>query len=253
MKKTQAKGWASLLFSFVFTTVFASQSALAAGETITGGIVPAGGSSGTVGSSTSVTTQSHEPITVIHTILTLTSGWNVFSTPKLLSGIGFSNGGTGISFYQLEGGSWTGTTIAANTTNIKPLEGFLINNTTDASVSLYLSYTTGTLSAGQKIFTKSLSTGWNVLGVADSSLLQNQTDFTEVAVQTQLASLSGDYSNAIDWTDTGFDGGDNTLTIDQLTQITSSDVTDTTEKFEEFKSYAIFVKQGGGSYAGSQP
>jgi hypothetical protein len=253
MQYTYVKGWISFVLSFVIAFVFAGQSVFAAGETITGGVVTVTGSSGTVGSSTSITTQSHEPITVIHTALTLTSGWNVFSTPKLLSGIGFSNGGTGLSFYQLEGGTWTGTTIAANTTNVKPLEGFLINNTTSSSVTMNLSYTTGTLSAGQKIFTKSVTAGWNILGVADTSLLQNQTDFTEVAVLTQLNSLSGDYSNAIDWTDATFDGGDNSLAIDQLKQITSSDVTDTTEKFEEFKSYAIFIKQGGGSYAGSQP
>lgn len=252
MKNNQAKRWTSLVVSAVFTLALSGHAAFAAGETITGAIVPVGGSSGTVGSSTSITTQSYEPITVIHTTLTLASGWNVFSTPKLLSGIGFSNGGTGVSFYKMEGGSWTGTTTAANTTNVKPLEGFLINNTTGSSVTMYLSYSTGTLSAGQKIFTKSLSAGWNILGVAHTSLAENQSDFTEVAVQTQLASLSGDYSNVIDWTDSAFDGGDNSLAIDQQTQITASDVTDTTEKFEEFKSYAVFIQQGGGSYAGSQ-
>ena len=251
MKHSIIKRFGAAFFALVISLTFFNANALAAGETITGGIIPAVGQAGTV-STTSITARSHAPLSVIHATLTLTNGWNVFSTPRTLSGIGFSNNGTGINFYQLQAGSWTGTTVAANTTNVKPLEGFLINNTTGSSVTMDLSYYVGTLSAGQKIFTKSLSAGWNVVGVADSSLVSNTSNFTELSVQTGVNSLSGDYSHVIDWTDADFDGGDNTLTIDQLKQITSNDVTDTTEKFEEFKAYAVFVKQGGGSYGGTQ-
>lgn len=101
--------------------------------------------------------------------VTLKSGWNVFSTPQVLSSLSFSNGTAAwLSFYKLEGWVWAGTTVTPNTTNIKPLEGFIVYNSNSSSVQAYLTYSTG-LTPAQKIFQKSLSAGWNVVWITTTS------------------------------------------------------------------------------------
>lgn len=101
--------------------------------------------------------------------VTLKSGWNVFSTPQVLSSISFSNWtAVWLSFYKLEGWIWAGTTVTPNTTNIKPLEWFIVYNANSSSVQAYLTYSTG-LTPAQKIFQKSLSAGWNVVWISTTT------------------------------------------------------------------------------------
>lgn len=55
----------------------------------------------------------------------LNPGWNVFSTPNVLSNISFADewnpvSGSGIYFYTLNNGSWE--SVPANTGSIRPLE-----------------------------------------------------------------------------------------------------------------------------------
>ncbi|MCR5411915.1 MAG: hypothetical protein K6E76_02765 [Patescibacteria group bacterium] len=52
--------------------------------------------------------------------ITLAPGWNVGSTPAILSSLSFSNGGNGISFSKLVNEKRQ--TVSATTENIKPLE-----------------------------------------------------------------------------------------------------------------------------------
>jgi len=98
---------------------------------------------------------------------TLQPGWNTFSTPKVLSGISYSNGsGAGLAFYKIEGGAWS--SVAATTTNIKPLEGFLVQNTNTGAVTVTLDYKTN-LTPSEMLFQKSLSAGWNFLGISSTT------------------------------------------------------------------------------------
>jgi hypothetical protein len=131
--------------------------------------------------------------------ITLKSGWNVLSTPQVLSSIAFSNGtAVGLSFYKLEGWVWAGTTIVPNTTNIKPLEGFLVYNSNAGEIQTYLTYSTG-LTPVQKIFQKSLSSGWNVLGVTTTtspystigSTATSSVDFTDGTTNLYNVSTTG--------------------------------------------------------------
>jgi len=180
-------------------------------------------------------------------IITLESGWNVFSTPRQLNSIEFSNGGIGITFSKLEGGAYSGNTTPATIANIKPLEGFLVNNTSGDVVYVYLDYKKG-LTSGQRLFTKVLDAGWNIVGVADQSFSANDVDYTEIELRSALDSITGQFANIIDYT--GDFGDDDDNQVDSFTQIFS---TQTGGKlFEEFKAYPVFIRQGSASYGGSQ-
>ncbi|MCK5472363.1 Ig-like domain-containing protein, partial [Candidatus Gracilibacteria bacterium] len=183
-------------------------------------------------------------------IITLVPGWNVFSTPRELDSIVFSNGGLGIIFYKLEGGAYPITTTAAITNNIKPLEGFLVNNTSGSSVDVYLNYADG-VTDGQEVksFNKDLIAGWNIVGVANQSFEANDSNYTEISIRDAFANISNTGS-IIDYTTDDFAGGDNDNKIDSSGEIFSIPTTDT-EKFEEFKSYLVFINQDT-TYGGSQ-
>ena len=182
-------------------------------------------------------------------IITLASGWNVFSTPRQLSSIEFENGGTDISFYKLEGGTYDSTTTAATVSNVKPLEGFLVNNSSGSSVDVYLDYEDD-VTSGQnvKLFTKDLEAGWNIVGVADQSFEANDTDYTEVAVDSAFDSILNQFANIIDYTDNFSDDNDNA--VDSSYQINSTETSG--KDFEEFKAYPVFIRSGGATYGGSQ-
>ena len=177
-------------------------------------------------------------------------GWNVFSTPRLLESINFSNGGTNLSFYKLEGGQWNDTTTPATTANIQPLEGFLVNNASGDNIYVYLDYK-AELTAGQKLFTDTLDAGWNIVGVADLDFAANDLNYTETAIDSAFDSLLGSFAQIIDYTTEDFGGNDSNNGVeDKYLQINS---TDTSERyFEEFKAYPVFIRQGGGAYGGSQ-
>ena len=116
------------------------------------------------GSSTWATSFSTSSAT--DTTITLKSGWNTFSTPKVLDSITFQSGGVGLYFYALTATGWQ--MINPSTTTIRPLEGFMVNNLNTADTQVSLSYKTN-LSPMELLFQKSLFAGWNIVGITNTS------------------------------------------------------------------------------------
>lgn len=103
---------------------------------------------------------------VVDLTITLSPGWNVVSTPNTISSMSFSNWWTWLTFYKLEWNTFS--SIIASTWTIMPLEWFLVNNTNVTSVDLYLTNETW-LTPSEKLHSKTLSAGWNILGTTTNS------------------------------------------------------------------------------------
>ncbi len=99
-------------------------------------------------------------------VVTLSPGWNTFSTPKVLDNLTFQSGGTGLFFYSLSSTWWS--IVNPNITTIKPLEWYIVNNSNSGTRDISLSYKTN-LSPLEMIFQKSLHSGWNIVGITSNS------------------------------------------------------------------------------------
>jgi len=93
--------------------------------------------------------------------ITLTPWWNVISTPALLSNVSFSNGWNGITFSKLE--SWQWVSVVPNTSELIPLEGFLVRNTNNSTVDMTLSFRDTTPS--EDMLSKNITAWWNLLWI----------------------------------------------------------------------------------------
>ena len=94
--------------------------------------------------------------------INLTTWWNVVSTPALVSSVSFSNWWDGINFFEMENWSWA--PIIPSLNIFKPLEWFLVQNSTDGDVEMVLNYKE-TTDPTESIFQKSLSLWWNLVWV----------------------------------------------------------------------------------------
>ena len=102
-------------------------------------------------------------------LINLESGWNIISTPKVLSSHEFSVTETSDNFdiYLLDSSSISGwqTMQEAGQTEFQPLYAYFINNKTSQDQSLKLNYNFN-LSPEQRLFQRTLSSGWNAIGIA---------------------------------------------------------------------------------------
>ena len=98
-------------------------------------------------------------------IIKLAPGWNVVSTPWALSSITYSNGWWGLSFFKLEGGQWQ--SVVWDTTNIKPLVGFLVNNSNSEEVIMSLHYSPQT--PMWALLTNYVTKWWNLLWITSTT------------------------------------------------------------------------------------
>lgn len=96
----------------------------------------------------------------------LTPGWNVISTPKVLSWISFSNSWVGVSFYKLAWSTWQ--SVIPNVENINPLEWFVVNNSNTWNVVMNLIYKIN-VSPMEVLFQKTLNLGWNLVWISTIS------------------------------------------------------------------------------------
>ena len=133
--------------------------------------------------------------------VTLNPGWNVFSTPALLSNISFSNGWNGISFSKLENSQWI--SVTPNTNVITPLEGFLVRNTNNSAVTMNLTYRDTT--PNEDMLSKNVSRWRNLLWITTTDdPFYNihpglHLDFTKNAILNLLNSINTNYT-AKNWT-----------------------------------------------------
>ncbi len=126
---------------------------------------------------------------------------NVFSTPALLSNISFSNGWNGITLSKLENGQWI--SVMPNTNTIKPLEWFLVKNSTNSNVKMFLTYKDTTPS--EDMLQKKVSRWRNLLWITtiDDPFYNIHPglhlDFTKNAILNLLNSINTNYISK-NWT-----------------------------------------------------
>lgn len=95
-------------------------------------------------------------------IINLYPWWNVVSTPAILSSIEFPDWWEWISFSKLDDGNWV--SVAANISNIKPMEWFLVNNSNSTKKTMIFNYKTW-VAPSETMFQKKLTLWWNFLWI----------------------------------------------------------------------------------------
>jgi len=203
-------------------------------------------------------------VTGVDNSFILKNGWNAFSTPRKLSSLTFSNGGTNITYWGLNAGTWA--SVIANTTNVAPLEGFLVNNTTGGDVTVDLVYQTG-LAPSAKLYSKQLDQGWNLIGIAapDDAATNNGTNTVNVGDGANVIDpLKDEVSQLIDFTgegDTpatavgftvGADKGSPRLTTGNWVVKIKSYFSGATGDFANGKSYGAYITEDNTSWSGTQ-
>ena len=116
---------------------------------------------------------------VYYHAIVLSPGWNAVSTPRLVDSHQFSVAETTANFdvYVLNPGSISGWSSMAdiNQTEFTPLYGYFINNKTSFNQTLTLNYKQN-VEPNQRLFSRTLSAGWNIVGVANPSYALKQAD-----------------------------------------------------------------------------
>ena len=137
-----------------------------------------------------------------HTVA-LEQGWNIFSTPRLVESHEFSANETlenfDIFLLDSENPAGWSTMQDLGQTEFVPLCGYFINNKTGNEQTLTLNYRTDT-EPNERLFTRELNDGWNVVGVANPSyaLRQKEGDDNDINnINPILKSLSN--NNSIDF------------------------------------------------------
>jgi hypothetical protein len=140
--------------------------------------------------------------------VTLASGWNVVSTPRILDSHSFSaaENSTNFDIYVLDATNPAGwsTMSTLGQTEFTPLYGYFINNKTGSNQTLTFNYKDN-IAPNERLFSRTFSnTGWYSLGVANPTYALSQGDPVTPDINNVtniLSSLqSGDYSTAVDFT-----------------------------------------------------
>jgi len=189
-------------------------------------------------------------------VVTLESGWNIISTPKVLDTYEFSatENSDNFDIYVLDSSNTSGWSTMADISQstFTPLYGYFINNKTPDDQTLTFNYKDGTTPA-ERLFEKSFSTtGWYSIGVANPSYVKKITagDFDSNYPSSVLRDLDGSYSSVIDLT-RGNTSLSSVSVSAQWDSATSQDVNNLKD-FRETKGYAIFINNISGVYSGFQ-
>ncbi len=136
----------------------------------------------------------------------LSPGWNILSTPRLVEDHQFSVNETSDNFdiFLLDPSSpsaWT-TMGALGQEEFTPLYGYLVNNKTGKQESLFLNYRIY-VNPSERLFTRELNPGWNIVGVANPSYALRQKEGVDISannVNRVLNSISEKVDMVIDFT-----------------------------------------------------
>ena len=200
-------------------------------------------------------TQNASASGVDYQTITLSSGWNIISTPKVLLSHQFSVAETSGNFdiYLLDPTSSSGwqTMQGAVQTEFQPLFSYFINNKTGVNQTLRLNYNFE-LTPAQRLFQRTLQSGWNTIGVASPSyaLIQGSSSTDRNNPSNILNSITNVISQVIDFTN-GNPSLDSPAISDNWLSKTTSDVNSLND-FRELKGYGVFVTTTTNNYLGSQ-
>jgi len=188
--------------------------------------------------------------------VTLESGWNIVSTPRVLDSYEFSVAETSDNFdvYVMNSSNTSGWSTMADLsqTTFTPLYGYFINNKTGSDQTLTFNYKSET-TPNERLFERSFpTTGWYSIGVANPSYVKSITagDFDSNYPASVLRDLDSFYSSVIDLT-RGNTSLSSVFVSTQWDSATSQDVNNLKD-FRETKGYSIFINNTGGVYSGFQ-
>lgn len=190
--------------------------------------------------------------------VTLDTGWNIISTPKVLESHTFSAGETSENFdiYVLDASQPTGWATMADLgqSEFEPLYGYFINNKTSATQTLTFNYDTS-VEPNQKLFERTFSsTGWYSIGVANDEYAKMQSANTsDIDNPSKILSLlEGKYDLVIDFTDAVYNINRKSVALnDPWKAVVPVDI-DGLNDFRETKGYAIYIKEANAKYVGFQ-
>mgnify|MGYP001563713570 CR=1 FL=1 len=193
--------------------------------------------------------------------VTLTSGWNIVSTPRVLDSHSFSatENSTNFDIYILNASSTSGWSTMSNLgqTEFLPLYGYFVNNKTGVDQILTFNYKSGTTPNERlfsRVFTKA---GWYSLGVANPTyaITQGAATSTDTNNPTNiLSSLQGsDYNMAVDFTAGNFASNADSVAVSSTWDARSvSDGVNKLNDFRDTKGYAVYILNTSSLYSGFQ-
>ena len=190
--------------------------------------------------------------------VSLKTGWNIVSTPRVVDSHTFSVAETSSNFdifvLDASGVSGWSTMEGLGQTEFTPLYSYFINNKTGAEQSLSLTYKTG-LSPNSRLFQRTFTkTGWYSIGTANPTYVKAQCGDTNDInnVSSILDSATGNYSTVIDFTDADFSTNPSSVALsDAWKAVVPSDI-NSLRDLRELKGYAIFITKENALFSGFQ-
>ena len=191
--------------------------------------------------------------------ITLAQGWNIVSTPMVLSSHSFSatENSTNFDIYVLDASQTSGwaTMAQEGQTEFTPLYGYFVDNKTGTTQTLTLNYLAST-TPNQRLFERKFNAaGWYSIGVSNPNYALSVTSATTTDTNNPssiLSALSGAYDTLVDLTD-GLFGTDvrSVAVASSWKAVTSSDSA-SLHDLRETKGYAVHISSASGLYDGYQ-
>ena len=188
-------------------------------------------------------------------IIYLSPGWNIISTPRIVSSHSFSatENSSNFDIYVLVGSNWS-TMAGIGQTEFTPLYGYFINNKTGTTQSLTLNYADNT-TPNQRLFSMPFNqTGWYSIGPANPTYMRSKCDSTNNIgnVGNILYSFNGYYSSVLDFTSDSFNNSPNSVAVGNNWKAVVPTDLNSLNDFRELKGYADYINKSGGTYSGFQ-
>lgn len=190
--------------------------------------------------------------------ITLSPGWNIVSTPKIVDSHEFSADESSENFdiYILDASQTSGWSTMAelDQTEFEPLYGYFINNKTGDEQTLILHYVTD-VAPNERLFERTFSgMGWYSIGVANA---EYATGADDVRSDTNnpgniLSLLDGSYNMTIDFTDATYAIDRNSVALSDPWKAAVPGEINNLNDLRETKGYAIYISKAGARYNGFQ-
>jgi len=186
--------------------------------------------------------------------ITLYSGWNTISTPKVLSSHSFSVPETISNFdlYTLNPSDPSGWSTI--TSEFSPLYGYLINNKTGENQQLTLNFQEN-LNPNERLFERDFNnTGWYLFGPANPSYTKKQGSNTNDTnnVSSILESVHTSYSDVVDFTDNDSLINPDSVKVGSIWKSAVPADVNNIRDLREVKGYAIYINSAPTRYTGFQ-
>jgi hypothetical protein len=188
-------------------------------------------------------------------VITLATGWNVLSVPRLVANHQFSAAETNTNFdiFLLDNTKPSGWATMAdlNQPEFTPLFGYFINNKTGSVQTLTVNYKK-IFNPSEGLFNRTMTVGWNVIGVADPDGALRQKENNSVYlnnIPSVLSSFTDNIDSVLDFTADQVDKSSVKIG-DSWGYKTSNNLNELSD-FRETKAYAVYVKTAG-TYHGYQ-